>query len=80
MKHVTCSLLQDELSTDKCLMELKKEFGDCDITDDAMNDKGNYHNDTGKISYQKIGGWSMWSRGPNLTRGTFFDLRNYLIL
>ncbi len=37
MKHVTCSLLQDELNADKCLMELKKEFGDHDIMDDAMN-------------------------------------------
>jgi hypothetical protein len=37
MKHPTCSLLQDELNTDKCLMELKKEFGDHDVTDDAMN-------------------------------------------
>ncbi len=37
MKHVTRSLLQDELNADKCLMELKKEFGDHDVTDDAMN-------------------------------------------
>ncbi len=37
MKHVTCSLLQDERDADECLMELEKEFGDHDVTDDAMN-------------------------------------------
>jgi hypothetical protein len=37
MKHVTRSLLQDELDADECLTELEKEFGDHDVTDDTMN-------------------------------------------
>jgi hypothetical protein len=37
MKHVTCSLLKDEFNADECLMELEKEFGDHDVTDDAIN-------------------------------------------
>jgi hypothetical protein len=45
-----------------------------------QHDKENYHIDTGKILHQKKGGRLMWTRGPNLTRGLFFDLRNRLIL
>ncbi len=37
MKHVTHSLLQDELDADEFLLELETEFGDHDVTDDAMN-------------------------------------------
>ncbi len=37
MKHVTRSLLQDELDADECLKELENEFGDHDVIDDAMN-------------------------------------------